>query len=118
MERERLLDAPAPGGIAPNILAARLRKLERNGLVAATPYSDRPSRLSYELTADGKELGGALASSRLGWLGWWVRTPRGTTRPAGPPSRPARGGPPAKAASSMARQTTSTGSDPLGRCHT
>jgi DNA-binding HxlR family transcriptional regulator len=53
--------AHAVYGIAPNILAARLRKLERDGLVVATPYSHRPRRLSYELTADGKELAGALA---------------------------------------------------------
>jgi DNA-binding HxlR family transcriptional regulator len=53
--------AHAVDGIAPNILAARLRKLERDGLVVASPYSDRPRRLSYELTADGKELAGALA---------------------------------------------------------
>jgi DNA-binding HxlR family transcriptional regulator len=53
--------AHAVDGIAPNILAARLRKLEHNGLVVATPYSNRPRRLSYELTADGRELGGALA---------------------------------------------------------
>jgi DNA-binding HxlR family transcriptional regulator len=53
--------ADAVDGIAPNILAARLRKLKHNGLVVATPYSDRPRRLSYELTADGKDLAGALA---------------------------------------------------------
>jgi len=53
--------ADAVDGIAPNILAARLRKLERDGLVVARPYSHRPRRLSYELTADGKALAGALA---------------------------------------------------------
>ena len=53
--------AHAVDGIAPNILAARLRKLERDGLVVARPYSHRPRRLSYELTADGKDLAGALS---------------------------------------------------------
>jgi DNA-binding HxlR family transcriptional regulator len=53
--------AHAVDGIAPNILAARLRKLERDGLIVARPYSHRPRRLSYELTADGKALAGALA---------------------------------------------------------
>jgi len=48
-------------GIAPNILAARLRKLQREGLVVARPYSERPRRLTYELTSDGRELAGALA---------------------------------------------------------
>jgi DNA-binding HxlR family transcriptional regulator len=43
-------------GIAPNILSARLRKLTDHGLVAATAYSDRPPRFSYELTDAGREL--------------------------------------------------------------
>ncbi len=47
-------------GIAPNILADRLRRLERAGIVRATPYSERPPRMEYALTADGLELAGAL----------------------------------------------------------
>lgn len=48
------------GGIAPNILTGRLRHLEREGIVVARPYSRRPVRLAYELTASGRELAGAL----------------------------------------------------------
>jgi DNA-binding HxlR family transcriptional regulator len=47
-------------GIAPNILAERLRRLERSGIVMATPYSRKPLRMEYALTADGRELAGAL----------------------------------------------------------
>lgn len=47
-------------GLAPNILSQRLRHLEREGLVVATPYSRRPPRFVYELTASGRELAGAL----------------------------------------------------------
>jgi DNA-binding HxlR family transcriptional regulator len=47
-------------GIAPNILSARLRHLEQDGLVLVHPYSDRPPRHVYELTAGGRELAGAL----------------------------------------------------------
>jgi DNA-binding HxlR family transcriptional regulator len=47
-------------GIAPNILADRLRRLERGGILVATPYSRRPVRMEYALTADGRELAGAL----------------------------------------------------------
>jgi DNA-binding HxlR family transcriptional regulator len=47
-------------GIAPNILAERLRRLEREGLAVAQPYSERPPRYVYELTAAGRELAGAL----------------------------------------------------------
>ena len=47
-------------GIAPNVLTQRLRRLEGEGLVFAQPYSERPRRFVYELTAAGGELAGAL----------------------------------------------------------
>ncbi len=47
-------------GIAPNILADRLRRLESERIVSATPYSERPPRFAYALTAEGAELAGAL----------------------------------------------------------
>ncbi|HEX2222297.1 MAG TPA: helix-turn-helix domain-containing protein [Candidatus Limnocylindria bacterium] len=50
----------AVSGIAPNILAERLRRLEREGVVLTRPYSDRPVRMTYELTAEGQELASAL----------------------------------------------------------
>jgi DNA-binding HxlR family transcriptional regulator len=65
---EALLEGPARfndlqdaiGGIAPNILSERLRRLEREGLAIAQPYSERPPRYVYELTSAGRELAGAL----------------------------------------------------------
>jgi DNA-binding HxlR family transcriptional regulator len=47
-------------GIAPNTLADRLRRLEREGIVRAIPYSRRPPRMEYSLTADGRDLASAL----------------------------------------------------------
>jgi DNA-binding HxlR family transcriptional regulator len=47
-------------GIAPNTLADRLRRLERDGLVLARLYCERPPRFEYELTADGRELAPAI----------------------------------------------------------
>jgi DNA-binding HxlR family transcriptional regulator len=47
-------------GIAPNILADRLRRLESERIVSATPYSERPPRFAYALTSEGQELAGAL----------------------------------------------------------
>ena len=47
-------------GIAPNILADRLRRLESERIVSATPYSERPPRFAYALTDEGQELAGAL----------------------------------------------------------
>src|SRR5262245_33525084 len=51
-------------GIPPKLLTDRLRRMERQGLVARTPYSKRPPRASYALTDRGRGLGlvvGALA---------------------------------------------------------
>jgi DNA-binding HxlR family transcriptional regulator len=50
----------AVAGIAPNILTDRLRRLEREGVVVARLYSDRPPRAEYVLTAAGRDLAGAL----------------------------------------------------------
>jgi DNA-binding HxlR family transcriptional regulator len=47
-------------GIAPNVLTRRLRHLEEEGLVVTSPYSRRPLRHTYALTATGAELAGAL----------------------------------------------------------
>jgi DNA-binding HxlR family transcriptional regulator len=65
---EAMLDGPrrfgelneALSGIAPNILTDRLRRLERAGIVRSTPYQERPTRLAYDLTADGRDLASAL----------------------------------------------------------
>lgn len=47
-------------GIAPNVLSQRLKHLEEIGVVVARTYSRRPVRSTYELTARGRELLGAL----------------------------------------------------------
>ena len=52
--------AEALPGIAPNILTDRLRRLDRERIVVATPYQERPPRMSYSLTADGRDLASAL----------------------------------------------------------
>jgi DNA-binding HxlR family transcriptional regulator len=50
----------AVAGIAPNILADRLRRLEADGLLASSAYAERPPRFEYRLTAEGRALAGAL----------------------------------------------------------
>jgi DNA-binding HxlR family transcriptional regulator len=47
-------------GIAPNILSERLKRLERDALLVSRPYTDRPPRAAYQLTAEGMELAGTL----------------------------------------------------------
>lgn len=63
-------------GIAPNILTERLRRLERERIVSATPYMERPPRMSYALTGDGRELASVL---RL--LADWGARAGGATEP-------------------------------------
>src|SRR3954468_7034451 len=71
---EALLDGPrrfgdlleTVQGIAPNILTQRLRHLEREAVVISRPYSERPPRMAYELSAAGAELAGALRRLRDG----------------------------------------------------
>ena len=67
----------AVSGIAPNVLAQRLRQLDRNALVRARPYSERPPRFVYELTASGRELAGVLRLLE----GWAARNAGGATVP-------------------------------------
>jgi DNA-binding HxlR family transcriptional regulator len=65
---EALLDGPrrfgelseSVSGIAPNILSERLKRLEGERILRATPYSERPPRFTYALTDEGLELAGVL----------------------------------------------------------
>ncbi len=47
-------------GIAPNVLAARLRHLMAAQLVDARAYQERPRRLQYALSPDGRSLADVL----------------------------------------------------------
>jgi DNA-binding HxlR family transcriptional regulator len=51
-------------GVAPNTLSARLKALERNGLITRRLYSDHPPRLEYRLTERGKSLGPVVKAMR------------------------------------------------------
>jgi DNA-binding HxlR family transcriptional regulator len=90
---EALLDGPLRfndllgqiPGLAPNILSERLKRLERDALLTARPYTDRPPRSEYQLTAEGQELAGAL---RL-LAHWGARH----TDPSTAPGHPACGTP-------------------------
>jgi DNA-binding HxlR family transcriptional regulator len=48
------------GAIAPNVLSHRLKHLEHQGVIVSAPYSRRPLRLRYQLTASGLDLADAL----------------------------------------------------------
>jgi DNA-binding HxlR family transcriptional regulator len=46
----------SPEGISTNILAERLKRLERCGLIARERYQERPPRDEYHLTPRGRDL--------------------------------------------------------------
>ena len=50
----------SPEKIPTNILAERLKRLEREGLIARIPYSEHPPRVEYHLTPQGRALGRAV----------------------------------------------------------
>lgn len=56
-DKHRFADFLAsPEGISTNILAERLARLERCGLIERRPYQQRPPRDEYYLTARGHDL--------------------------------------------------------------
>ena len=49
-----------PARVAPNTLSARLKALERDGVVGTRLYESHPPRYEYFLTEKGKALGPVL----------------------------------------------------------
>jgi DNA-binding HxlR family transcriptional regulator len=43
-------------GVASNVLTDRLQRLVAEGILERVPYSERPARFEYRLTAKGREL--------------------------------------------------------------
>src|SRR6266511_392097 len=75
-----LVDSPEE--IPTNILADRLRRLENAGLIASSPYQERPVRYAYTLTEKGTELGDIKNLRRLTGTVSPDVTQRGCTRGA------------------------------------
>jgi DNA-binding HxlR family transcriptional regulator len=51
-------------GVARNILTDRLNRLVGEGVLERVPYSERPTRYEYRLTAKGRDLNIALSGLR------------------------------------------------------
>jgi DNA-binding HxlR family transcriptional regulator len=49
-------------GISPNLLAQRLKRLEKEGVLERSFYSDHPPRAEYKLTKKGRDLTPVLSS--------------------------------------------------------
>ena len=57
------------GGVAPNTLSARLKRLESAGVISTRLYESHPPRYEYFLTDKGKALGPVLKAL----YNWGVR---------------------------------------------
>lgn len=61
----------SPERITTNVLAARLKEMEQNGLVTKTPYQTKPMRYEYALSEKGRMLQGVLQQMCL-WANRYV----------------------------------------------
>jgi DNA-binding HxlR family transcriptional regulator len=52
----------SPEGIPTNILADRLKRLEKAGLISKSPYQQHPVRYAYGLTEKGRGLSDVLSA--------------------------------------------------------
>jgi len=66
----------SPEHIPTNILAERLKRLERYGLITKVPYSEHPRRMAYQLTPRGWDLGRVLDALAV----WGLEQFPGTAR--------------------------------------
>lgn len=65
--------------IPTNILAGRLGKLERTGLITKSPYQENPVRYEYHLTETGRSLAPILRTI-VNWAGKQLRGIRRPTK--------------------------------------
>jgi len=78
----------SPERIPTNILADRLKRLEKAGLISKSAYQDHPVRYAYELTEKGISLRDVLRAI----VRWGLEQIPGTRVLGGPSPHPARGG--------------------------
>jgi DNA-binding HxlR family transcriptional regulator len=60
----------SPEKVTTNILAERLKRLERHGVISRTPYQQNPVRYAYQLTDKGRALAPILRAV-IGWANAW-----------------------------------------------
>jgi len=74
-------------GISPNLLADRLKRLEREGIVERYFYSDHPPRAEYRLTLKGKHLGRIIGAMAEWGYNYTLTDEQRAAFPHGPPGR-------------------------------
>jgi DNA-binding HxlR family transcriptional regulator len=74
MGGHRFEEIQAQTEATPQMVAARLKKLEADGLVQRSPYSKRPPRHEYHLTKKGEAFRPVLRALRA-WGETWCKSP-------------------------------------------
>jgi DNA-binding HxlR family transcriptional regulator len=72
MGQSRFQDLQAQTGATSQMLAARLKRLEADGLVERHAYSERPPRHEYRLTPKGRDLMPVILALRA-WGEAWLK---------------------------------------------
>lgn len=73
-KNHRFDDIQVQTGATPQMVAARLKNLERDGLVEKRLYNQRPARYEYHLTDKGRDFFPVLLALRA-WGETWCRLP-------------------------------------------
>jgi DNA-binding HxlR family transcriptional regulator len=60
----------AQTGMSSHLLSARLKRLEKDGIIERRLYQTRPRRYEYRLTTKGKDLHGIVVALRAWGLRW------------------------------------------------
>jgi DNA-binding HxlR family transcriptional regulator len=75
MRMHRFEEIQAQTGATPQMIAARLKKLEADGVVARRVYNKRPLRHEYHLTDKGEAFYPVILALRA-WGETWCKSPR------------------------------------------
>lgn len=73
MRNHRYDEIQAQTGATPQMVAARLKSLEADGLVVRRAYNERPPRYEYHLTAKGEAFYSVVLALRA-WGETWCKT--------------------------------------------
>jgi len=74
MGNSRFEELQAQTEASPQMLTARLKKLEANGLIERSPYNKRPLRHEYNLTVKGRAFFPVILALRA-WGETWSKSP-------------------------------------------
>ncbi|WP_343047356.1 helix-turn-helix domain-containing protein [Pseudomonas akapageensis] len=74
MGLRRFDEIQAQTGATPQMAATRLKQMEADGLVVRTPYSKRPLRYAYQLSAKGEAFYPVILALRA-WGEQWCKSP-------------------------------------------